>query len=284
MSCGTRTRRKNNFFFTTNSHKNFKIKGFILLHQYFTVYGMKDFKLALITGASSGLGAALAEMLSEKRIPLLLAARNEQELQALAAKLLVPVEIYVVDLVNVEERRRFLNHIVKRAPDLIINNAGRGLYGPAVEHPTSMQSDTIELNVQAVVEIALEAAKTLLKEGRVGTIVNISSAAAFFSYPTHCLYAAAKRFVLQFSQGLDLELKSHQIRVLASCPGLIDTPFSTRAGGFVKHSFFTLSATHCARLILRQIEKGKGFEIIDWRYKWLVPLARLLGIKNVRGT
>jgi hypothetical protein len=253
------------------------------LHQYFTVYGMKNFKLALITGASSGLGAALAEALCEKRIPLILAARNEKELQAVAAKLTVPVEVYVVDLINVEERRRFLMHIMACAPDLIINNAGRGLYGPAVEHPTSVQSDTIELNVQAVVEIALEGAKALLKQNRSGTIVNISSAAAFFSYPTHCLYAAAKRFVLQFSQGLDLELKKNKIRVLASCPGLIDTSFSARAGACIKRNLFTLSAAHCAHLILRQIEKGKGWEIIDWRYKWLVPLARLLGIKNVSG-
>jgi len=267
-----------------NSKKDFKNKGFILLHQYFTVYGMKNFKLALITGASSGLGAALAEALSEKRIPLILAARNEKELQAVKAKLAVPVEIYVVDLVNSQERRRFLMHIASRAPDLIINNAGRGLYGPAVEHPTSMQSDTIELNVQAVVEIAIEGAKALLRQSQGGTIVNISSAAAFFPYPTHCLYAAAKRFVLQFSQGLDLELKKSKIRVLASCPGLIDTPFSARAGAFIKRNLFTLSATHCALLILRQIEKGKGWEIIDWRYKWLVPLARLFGIKNVRGT
>ena len=243
---------------------------------------MQDFKLALITGASSGLGAALAELLSEQGIPLLLAARSRNELEAVAARLCVPAEIYVVDLVDVAQRKRFLAHVSKCAPDLIINNAGRGLYGPAVEHPTSVQSDTIELNVQSVVEIALEGAKSLLRHNQSGTIVNISSAAAFFSYPTHCLYAAAKRFVLQFSQGLDRELIPHRIRVLASCPGLIDTPFSAHAGSAAKPNFFTLSASHCARCILRQIEKGRGYEIIDWRYKWLVPLASLLGVKGPR--
>lgn len=243
---------------------------------------MKNFKLALITGASSGLGAALAKALSDKHIPLILAARNKKKLQAVAATLCVPLEIYVVDLVNVEERREFLSYIAKRAPDLIINNAGCGLYGPAVEHPAAVQSDIIELNIQAVVELVLEGAKALIKENRAGTILNVSSAAAFFSYPTHCLYAASKRFVLQFSKGLDLELKAHKIRVLASCPGSIDTPFSARAGAAAKREFFTLCPNRCAHLILRQIEKGKGCEIIDWRYKWLVPLARLLGIKNVR--
>lgn len=245
---------------------------------------MKRFELALVTGASSGLGAALAEALSERGIPLILAARDERALRRIAEELRVPVEVYVVDLVAVAERRRFLAYLAERAPDLIINNAGCGLYGPAVEHPTSVQSDTIELNVQAVVEIALEGAKALLKRGKTGTIMNISSAAAFFSYPAHCLYAAAKRFVLQFSEGLDLELAPRGIRVLASCPGLIDTPFSTRAGGSIKRGPLTLTAPRCARLILRQIDKGKRREIIDWRYRWLVPLARMLGIKNVRGT
>jgi len=245
---------------------------------------MKRFELALVTGASSGLGAALAEALSERGIPLILAARDEEALRQLAARLCVPVEVYGVDLVDVAQRQCFLTYLAKRAPDLIINNAGRGLYGPAVEHPTQVQSDTLELNVQAVVEIALEGAKALLKRKKTGTIMNISSAAAFFSYPTHCLYAAAKRFVLQFSEGLDIELMARGIRVLASCPGLIDTPFSTRAGSRIHCGLLTMTAPHCARLILKQIDKSKRREIIDWRYKCLIPLARLLKIKNVRGT
>jgi hypothetical protein len=244
---------------------------------------MQRFELALITGASSGLGAALAEALSERGIPLILAARDEVALRRVAAQLRVPAEVYVVDLVAIAQRRRFLAYLAERAPDLIINNAGRGLYGPAVEHSTQLQSDTIELNVQAVVEIALEGAKAVLKRSKTATIMNISSAAAFFSYPTHCLYAAAKRFVLQFSEGLDIELAPRGIRVLASCPGLIDTPFSGRAGIKANRGLLTLTAPWCARLILRQIDKGKRREIIDWRYKCLVPLAQLFGVKNVRG-
>lgn len=242
---------------------------------------MISFRRALVTGASFGLGRALCELLAARGIPLLLVARSQGKLEELAQSLPTSTDIYAIDLTDSTARKDFLAWVSTHSPDLIINNAGCGLYGPAVLHPIEEQSQLLELNVKALVEITLQSAKTLLKQGRSGTIMNISSAAAFFSYPTHCIYAASKRFVQQFSEGLDEELKAQHIRVLAACPGLIDTEFSTHAAKNdkavqKKRGFLTLSPEEVASAILKQIERGKQRQIIDWKYAGLILLSRLL--------
>lgn len=236
-------------------------------------------KRALVTGASTGLGKALCCALAARGVPLLMAARSEEKLTQLAKELPVLTTIYPVDLANAEERKQFLAWMRTQSPDLIINNAGMGLYGRAVAHPTAEQSKVVELNVQALVEITLEGAAVLLEQKRPGTILNVSSAAAFFLYPRHCIYSASKAFVNNFSQGLNFELKPHGIRVLASCPGVIDTEFSLRASsGKVhrKNPFWTMRAEKAAALILKQIDSGKPVEIIDFRYKCFVYLSKIL--------
>ncbi len=240
---------------------------------------MKTFELALVTGASCGLGLALCQALAARGIPLLLAARNEERLKQAAQTLSVPTQIYPVDLAHPQERQKFLAWVNQQAPDLIINNAGIGLYGPALNHPTEKQSEIVELDIQALVEITLESARTLLKQKRQGTILNVSSAAAFLLYPSHCIYAAAKGFVNQFSESLDFELKPHGIRVLASCPGQIDTEFSLRASGGTPHkksALWTMHPEKTAQLILKQIDSGKPVEIIDFRYKCFIALSKLM--------
>jgi short-subunit dehydrogenase len=236
-------------------------------------------KRAFITGASSGLGKALSQLLAQRGIPLLLTARNENALQELKNTLSVPTEIYAADLSQPHERKACLAWVLSHAPDLIINNAGMGLYGPALSHSTTEQAALFELNAWATIEITLESARAFLKEKREGTILNVSSAAAFFLYPRHTLYAASKGCVKQFSQGLDYELKPSGIRVLTSCPGLIDTDFSLKASGNStrkKNTAWMLSPERAAHLIIQQIEQGKSLDIIDWKYKCLIALNALL--------
>jgi uncharacterized protein len=240
---------------------------------------MKTFARALVTGASTGLGKALCHALAARGIPLLMVARSEERLVQLAKELPVLTTIYAVDLADAAERKQFLVWMQSYAPDLIINNAGMGLYGPAVSHPISEQSKVVELDVQALVEITLEGARTLVEQKKQGTILNVSSAAAFFLYPNHCLYSASKAFVNNFSQGLDFELNPQGIRVLTSCPGLIATEFSSRASGGKVHQrnpLLTMRAEKAAALILKQIDSGKSMEIIDLRYKCFVYLSRIL--------
>lgn len=239
---------------------------------------MTTSKLALITGASSGLGRAIAEALAERHISLILVARDEKKLQELARSLAVPTQIYPVDLAQPLERKKLTQLIQEKQPDLVINNAGFGLYGPVLFHSATEMAQIVEVNVQALMELSIESARALVQACRHGMIVNISSAAAFFSYPTFSVYAASKGFVNQFSEALDVELKPLGVRVLTVCPGQIDTEFRTRASGNYpqKKDKITMSAKTAAQLILKQVEKGKTLSIIDWRYQWLVALAKLL--------
>lgn len=238
--------------------------------------GGKKYKLALVTGASTGLGKALCEILAKRQIPLILVARNEKKLKELAAQLSVPTEIHRTDLSIAHEREKLIQLIHSKKPDLVINNAGFGLYGPVLAHPFTAMNEMVEVNIQALMDLSIESARALYKSNMRGTIVNISSAAAFFSYPSFCVYAATKAFVNRFSEGLDLELKPYGIRVLTICPGQIETSFRIKASANFpqKKDKISMTPMYAAELILKQIEKGKTVSIIDWRYRFLIAIAR----------
>ena len=235
-------------------------------------------KLALITGASSGLGKALAEALAKQGISLILVARDKDLLNEVAQALPGSTRVHPCDLAQAEQKAELIKLIHELTPDLVINNAGFGLYGPILSHPLLPFQEMVAVNAQAVMELSIESARALKNKNQEGVILNVSSAAAFFSYPTFCVYAATKAFVNQFSQGFDEEMKPHGIRILTVCPGQIDTPFRRRAAcGFPqKTARFTLQEATAVRLILKQIEKKKSFQIIDWRYRIGVVVGRWL--------
>ncbi len=239
------------------------------------------FKLALITGASSGLGKALAYTLAAKGIPLLLTARSTERLLEVQAQVKVPVTIFAADLTRPEEREGLLLLMRKRTPDLIINCAGLGFYGEVLNQSDEESQAMIEVNVQALVEISIEAARILKVQGEKGTIVNIASAAAFLTYPTFCIYAATKAFVNQFSQGFDAELRPQGIRVLSSCPGQIATDFQNRAskGFYQKKALWAMSAEEAAGHIWQQIEKGHSQYTFDWRSRVAILVLQLFPAK-----
>jgi short-subunit dehydrogenase len=240
-------------------------------------------KLALITGASSGLGLALSHALSKHGIELLLTARNEEKLKSAAADLPPSTQLVACDLSHPEERKQLLELVHQKKPDLIINCAGFGLYGPALSHPTSSLIAMVEVNVQALMELTLEGAKAMIAGKKQGVILNISSAAAFHAYPTFCVYAATKSFVNFFSQGMHEELKAQGIHVLTVCPGQIDTEFKKVAskGFFQKKDKMTMTTEKAVNLILKQLDRLEPFSIIDWRYKWIVGLSKFLPKKWV---
>jgi len=232
-------------------------------------------KSVLITGATSGIGYALTFMLENQCEHLILVGRNQDVLQELKLKLHCPTTICRADLTH--DRREVVDLIREFCPELVINNAGSGLYGDVLLHTTREQLEMLELNINAVVELTLESAKTLSLHRKKGIIVNVSSAAGFFEYPSFNLYAASKGFVNQFSKTLDRELSSKQIRVLTSCPGMVATQFRTRASkGLSKNDFFAMSPKKAARLILHQIEHRIPLYIFDYRTRLLVLLTRFL--------
>jgi uncharacterized protein len=244
------------------------------------------FTLALVTGASSGIGEALCRLLASRNIALMITGRNLEKLHELASELSshIDVTIFAADLADPTDRKEVIQKCYEYVPDLVINNAGFGLYGEALTYETQEQMEILEVNGNAVLELTLEAARAMLSANKQGVILNVSSTAAMQVFPCFAVYAAAKAFVSQLSESLDNEMRYYGIRVLTSCPGMVETQFRTRASGGVpvteKSSFRGMSAAFAAEQIWYQIEKKKPLHVFDWKYrigtfftKYLLPKA-----------
>lgn len=232
-------------------------------------------KEALITGATSGIGEGLAKALAEKGYSLILSGRNQDKLNELKNSLKVPVTIVPCDLAETSEP--LVKIIQERAPDLVINNAGFGQYGKAINYPTKDQTDIVKVNCLELLALTLEAGKALKQAGKPGTILNISSAGGFQPFPYFAVYVASKAFVTSLTTSLHEELASSHIRVLAACPGIVRTNFSVRASP--KHEKKerpgTMSLEYAVNRIMKQLETGKTIDIFDWRYKLMVYAGRM---------
>lgn len=249
------------------------------------------FDKALITGASSGIGEALAYRIAAEGIPLILIGRNEGKLTQVAKQLPVEVQVIAADLVNREERQLVIDAIHRQQPQLIVNNAGQGLYGEAAEHDTRRQMEILDLNAGALQELTLESIKMLKKAGKKGAIMNISSAAAFQVFPYFAVYSATKAFVNQLSESLDAEERENGIRVLAACPGMVATNFRSRSGGKTNpdERSSKMTAEFAASEIWNQIVSGKSIRAFDWRYrlatflsKWIIPKGMIVSLLKKR--
>lgn len=237
---------------------------------------MNRYSLALVTGASSGIGEALCRLLAGQGIDLLISGRNQEKLDRLKDELAkkVTVTSFAADLSIPEERAMLIDKVRYFVPDLVINNAGYGLYGSVLSHETEASMELIEVDVNAVVQLSIEAARALASQKREGVIMNVSSIVAFFPFPNLALYAAAKAFVNSFSASFDHEMQPCGIRILAACPGQVDTHFRERAGGKERTSEekkSVMSAEFAAVQIWKQIQKQKPIHVFSRSY-WLMSL------------
>lgn len=244
---------------------------------------MKTYKLALVTGATSGIGEALCRLLADKGINLMITARSAATLEALKETLTadykIDVHIVMADLSLQEDRQRLVEQIHTLSPDLVINNAGYGLYGDALTYNTREQMEILEVDAVAVLQLSLEAARTMVSKGLKGAIVNVSSAAAFYVFPAFSVYAASKAFVNHFSQSFDHELRAFDVRVLAICPGVVATRFVQRAGGEeerYKEKVEPMTAEFVAEEIWRQIQHPEPVRMINWKYRVMHTLSYLM--------
>lgn len=238
----------------------------------------KRFQWALVTGASSGIGEAICHLLASKGINLILHGRNKQALELLAKSLSreIQTKVLIADLCSPADRRSLVSVMEEMVPELVINNAGFGLYGEALTYHTDEQLEILEVNGKAVLELTLEAARILRTRERKGVIVNVASAAAFPIFPEFAVYAAVKRFVVSFSESFDEEVRSYGIRVLASCPGMVDTQFKIRAGGSKEQKTAprgVMSASYAAEQIWQQIESGEKVHLFHFLYKIMTFLV-----------
>jgi short-subunit dehydrogenase len=189
---------------------------------------------ALITGASSGIGEAFAKELATRQTNLVLVARSQEKLHQLAQELQkqynIQVEVIVKDLTESNATADIFD-ITKNQGltiDLLINNAGFGDYGDFAERDGERQIKMIQLNVLALVDLTHKFLP-LMRERRSGSIINVSSIAAFQPIPYLSVYAASKAFVLSFSEALWAENRDYGVRVLVVCPGPTESNFFTEA-------------------------------------------------------
>lgn len=194
---------------------------------------------ALVTGASSGIGAIYAHRLAKRGFDLILVARNEERLSAIADRLRAAtgrnVEIIAADLGAANDQHR-IEHVLKtdEAITLLVNNAGFGGTAPLLDADVDRMQQMIDLNVTALMRLTYAAVPGFVKRGG-GSIINIASIVAIAPELLNGVYGGTKAFVLAFSQSLKHELADKNIRVQAVLPGATATEFWAVAGMSVDH-------------------------------------------------
>ena len=220
---------------------------------------MHSFKniTALVTGASSGIGKALARELAAQGAHLILVSRNvqrlEQEAEDLKIRFGVKVFVFPADLSHPENCQKLLEFTEKNRldVDVLVNNAGLAHYGPFDKSNFEDTRAMLDLNVRALTHLTRLFLPGML-ERRSGGILNVASTAGFQPLPYLSIYAATKAFVLNFSEALWAECKGRGVRVFCLCPGNTLTRFHKTAGIDKQRMFFSASATDVARFALRK--------------------------------
>lgn len=223
-----------------------------------------DRPLAIVTGASSGIGRELAFKAALRGYRLLLVSRNEFALKELQRSLRTRADILALDLKEESSIDRILSWLSEReiTPELLINNAGFGAFGEAVDMNSDMLLSMIRLNVEAVTMLSVKIGRRMAAAGR-GHILNVASTAAFQACPNLAVYGATKAYVLSLSEALHEELKPRGITVTALCPGPTRTNFGINAG-LEKDSPFDRWATepeNVARTGFNAMMRGEAFVV-----------------------
>lgn len=240
-------------------------------------------RYALITGASSGIGLAMAEALARRGHPLLLVARQRDRLESIALELTqrfgVEVLFRACDLGEPLRLSGFLLELEDgdRQIDLLVNCAGIGTCGPFLAQDWGAEQDLIDLNILALTRLCHTVGNLMALQGG-GQILNVASVAAFQPGPWMSSYYASKAYVLHFSEGLREELRKSGIKVSVLCPGPTRTAFFRTAQldvGKLEHSRLMLSPEEVALYTVRALEKNRAVIIPGWRNRWLALSPRL---------
>jgi short-subunit dehydrogenase len=217
-------------------------------------------KVALITGASAGLGVEFARQLSKRGHRLVLAARRKDQLESLAEEL-GNARAVVIDLSKPGASAALVADIEATGEqvDLLVNNAGFGLIGGFAQLDAERQREMIDLNVGTLTDLCRAFAPPMVAR-KSGAILNVASTAAFQPGPKMAVYFATKAFVLSFTEALHEELKPHGVNVSALCPGPTRTEFGEVAG-FGGNGMFdrvAMEAPEVVRAGLDGLDKNKA--------------------------
>jgi hypothetical protein len=249
---------------------------------------MRTPKYALVTGASSGIGRELAELLAREGYGLVLVARRTEPMRLLAEKLQqahgTPSVVVGADLGSPEGVATVMREVTARQLeiDMLVNNAGFGLAGSFSELPAESQLGMIDLNVRALTALTRALVPGMVARRR-GYVLNVASAAAFQPGPLMSVYYASKAYVLSFSAALHEELREHGVKVSALCPGYTETEFAARASEHQGSRLFngplgTLGAREVAELGYRGLVRGRAVVVpglVNRVTAWLVPFTPL---------
>lgn len=242
---------------------------------------MFPYQCALITGASSGIGEALARALARHQVAQVLVARSQDKLEALALQLesqgvrthVIPLDLTQPDSNDILDRELKKNNITI---DLLINNAGFGSYGFFHQSVLHKECEMIDLNIQSLVRLSRQFLPGMVERNH-GCIVNISSTASFQPVPFMATYAATKAFVTSFSLAIASELKDTNVRVIASCPGRTKTNFQVIAGSNrIRIHSRSAKADDVAHVTVKAIQDDRKMIIEGWSNKLMVFAQRFV--------
>ena len=243
-------------------------------------------KLALITGASAGLGAEFAEQLAAHSADLVLCARRLERLETLAASLRskhgVHVEVIAQDLADADGVEQLLAQLAQRAlrVDILINNAGYGLPGILLSQPWSEHARSLQLMLTAPTQLCRALLPSMQANG-FGRVINVASLAGLVPPSAgHTTYGAIKSYLIRFSESLALEHGQQQIKILALCPGFTYTEFHDANGARARVRALPKIVWMDAATVVRQgldaVESGRRVYVNGWINFFLASLAKIL--------
>jgi short-subunit dehydrogenase len=217
---------------------------------------------ALVTGASSGLGAEFARRLAARGHDITIVARRVDRLEALRTEILakhpVTVDVLSADLETQGGRKAVASLLRRRSPWVLVNNAGFATRGALANLDAARERAEVEVNILAVQQLTAAVLPGLLASGA-GGVINLASTASFQPIPYMATYAATKAFVLHFTEAVAEEVRKSGVRVMALCPGPVRTEFDSIAGtqDYMRLAApMTMDADRCVAIALRAFDRG----------------------------
>jgi hypothetical protein len=248
-----------------------------------------DDRAAIVTGASSGIGEAIASELARRGHQVVLVARRTERLHAIAESLSPRAHVLPADLSSRTDRAALPDRVAALGlvPDILINNAGLTGRALVARSVPEQQINLVEVDVAAVVDLCSRFLPGMVERGR-GAVLNVSSLAGFYPLPGQATYGAAKAFVLSYTESLRIELRGTGVVASALCPGPVATGLDDVAGFGVGEraatlpSFMWKSAEEVARAGIDALAANRA-RVVPGRANWLVaaccrfaPYERLL--------
>ncbi|NLB63570.1 MAG: SDR family oxidoreductase [Fibrobacter sp.] len=250
---------------------------------------MKRFSCVVITGASSGIGAALSSLMARRTKHLVLIARRAEKLQSLAQDLrpFCKVTVLVADLSIPEQVAELCDKMdeLHIEPTVLVNNAGFGLHGDFSQTDLVAEQQMINVNIHAVTTLTKWAVQSFKLNKVPGTVLNTASIGSYTPGPGMAVYFATKAFVLSFSEALHQELDKYGISVLALCPGYVKSEFHSIAGtnrAGIMNMLVKKSSHDMARTALWQIQNEIPVIVPGFINKLIVFVVRFLPRSRVR--